>query len=156
MKETGTRMSKGNVGMNNVMKTLRRTRVFNLETSGQWEYLHREETELENREQSDYYEKEIIPLFKRENPTWESDSELRERVIELYKIVLRLREPLDSGFVKTSSWDIDIYSLKYAEPSIPSETIESLPVNYNEKHERHYLTNPSTQYKNHIRSFDCL
>ncbi|MDC0077787.1 hypothetical protein OAJ98_02255 [Deltaproteobacteria bacterium] len=155
MIETGSRMSKQNVGMNNVMKTLRRTRVFNVETSGQWNYLHREETELENRKQSDYYENEIIPLFKSENPTWESDLELRERVIELYEIVLNLRKPVDSGFVKTSSWDIDIYSLKYGEPS-GHETIESLPVNYNEKHERHYLTNPSTQYKNHIRSFDCL
>ena len=131
------------VGMNNLQRTERKCRNFNEENSPQWKHLRVEELELKNRESSDHYENVIIPLFKRENPQWESDSELRERVFELNEIVIRLRTPLDREFIKTSSWDIDIYSLKYGEPSIPCKTIEPLKVKLENSEER-YRTNPST------------
>jgi len=116
------------VGMSGVEKTERKCRKFNEENSGQWKYLRVEELELKNRESSDHYENVIIPLFKRENPQWESDSELREQVFEMNEIVIRLRKPLDREFIKTSSWNIDIYSLKYGESSLPYKRLEVEPI----------------------------
>ena len=113
------------VGMSGVEKTERKCRKFNEENSGQWKYLRVEELELKNRESSDHYENVIIPLFKRENPQWESDSELREQVFEMNEIVIRLRKPLDREFIKTSRWYRDNW-----ESSIPYKRleVESIPV----------------------------
>lgn len=37
----------------------------------------------------EYWEDEIIPLFKEENPTWKSDVEVHNRLLELVKISKR-------------------------------------------------------------------
>ena len=115
------------VGMNNLQRTERKCRNFNEENSPQWKHLRVEELELKNRESSDHYENVIIPLFKRENPQWESDSELRERVFEMNEIVIRLRKPLDREFIKTSSWNKSWY-LDNWESSIPYKRLEVEPI----------------------------
>ena len=73
---------------NNMSKTyvfgVNRTNVWNHEWCEQFVNYVKKET-MERRK---YYEEVIIPLFKEENPNWETVPELRERVIELYQMVV--------------------------------------------------------------------